>query len=127
MFLYYKTKILLSPSVITSTAGNVSAHRNRTSCFKTEQKPSPAKRIKGYFCSDIVFNLNNKVLNQTEISILEKGLGFLPTPNMINEADLRRDFNMFSRKTRCKCYLRDEPSEELSQIPAFRTKSTWKS
>ena len=79
----------LSPSVVTSTAGNVSTHGNRTSCFKTEQKPPPAssERIKGYFCSDTVFNLSYKVLSQTEISVLEKGLGFVPTPNMTNEAD----------------------------------------
>ena len=111
----------LSPSVVTSTAGNVSTHGNCTSCFKTEQKPPPAssERIKGYFCSDTVFNLSNKVLSQTEISVLEKGLGFVPTPNMINEADLRRDFNEFSRKMRCKWYFRDEPSEEFSEIPAF--------
>ena len=114
----------LSPSVITSTAGNVSTHGNRTSCFKTEQKPPPAssERIKGYFCSDTVFNLSNKVLSQTEISILEKGLGIIPTPNMINEAD----FNKFSRKMRCKWYFRNEPSEEFSEIPTFRPKSTWK-
>ena len=118
----------LSPSVITSTAGNVSTQGNRTCCFRTEQKPPPASsgRIKGYFCSCTVFNLSNKVLSQTEIDILEKGLGFVPTPNMINEADLRRDFNEFSRKMRCKWYFRDEPSEEFSEIPAFRPKSTWK-
>ena len=64
-------------------------HGNRTSCFKTEQKPPPAssERIKGYFCSDTVFNLSYKVLSQTEIRVLEKGLGFVPTPNMTNEAD----------------------------------------
>ena len=119
---------LVDTSVATSTTGNVSTHGNRTSCFKTEQKPPPAssERIKGYFCSDTVFNLSNKVLSQTEISVLEKGLGFVPTPNMINEADLRRDFNEFSRKMRCKWYFRDEPSEEFSEIPAFRPKSTWK-
>ena len=116
----------LSPSVVTSTAGNVSTHGNRTSCFKTEQKPPPAssERIKGYFCSDTVFNLSNKVLSQTEISVLEKGLGFVPTPNMISKTDLRHNFNEFRRKMRCKWYFRDEPSEEFSEIPAFRPKST---
>ena len=67
-----------SPSVITSTAGNVSIHGNSTYCSKTEQIAPPAnvERITGYFSSDTVFNLSNKVLSQTEISILEKGLGF---------------------------------------------------
>ena len=57
---------------------------------------------------------------------MEKGLGFVPTPNMINEEDLRRDFNEFSRKMRCKWYFRNEPSNEFSEIPAFRPKSNWK-
>ena len=94
--------------------------------MKTEQKPPPAssERTKGYFCSHTVFNLSNKVLTQTEISVLDKGLGFVP--NMINEADLRRDFNEFGRKMRCKWYFRDEPSAEFSEIPTFRPKSTWK-
>ena len=79
----------LSPSVVTSAVANVSTHGNCTSCFKTEQKPPPAssERIKGYFCLDTVFNLSKKVLSQTEISVLEKGLGFVPTPNMTKEAD----------------------------------------
>ena len=119
-----------SPSVITSTAGNISTHGNRTSCSKTEQTvPSASKeRLKGYFYSDTVFNLSNKVLSQTEINVLEKGLEFVPTANMINEADMRREFDTFRRKTRYKWYFRDEPSKDFSEIPAFRPKSicTWK-
>ena len=75
---------------------------------------------------DSVFDLSNNVLSQTEISVLEKGLGFIPTPNMINDADLRRDFKEFSRKMSCKSYFRDEPSKDLIEIPAFRPKPTWK-
>ena len=32
--------------------------------------------LNGYFCSDVVFNLINEVLPDTEINILGKGLGF---------------------------------------------------
>ena len=46
--------------------------------------------------------MSNKVLSQPEIKVLEKGLGFVPIPNLINEADLRQNFNEFSRKMRCK-------------------------
>ena len=83
-------------------------------------------KIKVYFCLVTIFSLSFKIFSQTEINILEKGLEFVPTPNMISEADLRRDFKEFSRKIRCKWYLRDEPFEEFSEIPAFRPKSTWK-
>ena len=65
-------------------------------------------RIKGSFSSDSVFNLSKKVLSETEIKVLEKGLGFSPTPSFINEADLQRDFDDFARKMRCKWYFRKE-------------------
>ena len=55
-------------------------------------------RLKGYFCSDVVFNLSHKVLSDLEISVLGKGLGFSPIPTFRNEADLRRDFAEFARK-----------------------------
>ena len=51
-------------------------------------------RLKGY--------LSRKVLTETEILVLEKGLGFAPTPTRINKSDLKRDFNEFSQKMRCK-------------------------
>ena len=65
-------------------------------------------RIKGSFSSDSVFNLSKKVLSETEIKVLEKGLGFSPTPSFINEADLQRDFDDFARKMRCKWYFRNK-------------------
>ena len=37
-----------------------------------------SNRIQGYFCSYIVFNLSKKVLSETEIKELEKGLDFAP-------------------------------------------------
>ena len=38
----------------------------------------PDKRLKGYFCSDTVFNLSGRVLSESEIRVLEKGLDFAP-------------------------------------------------
>ena len=68
--------------------------------------------------------MSNKVLSQTEMSVLKKSL--LPTPNIINGADLRWDFNKFSRKMRCKWYFRDEPSKDFHETPTFRSKCAWK-
>ena len=82
-------------------------------------------RLQVYFCSDVVFNLSHKVLTELEISVLGKGLGFLPTPTFINEADLRKNFADFTRKMRCKCFLRNEATEEFSEIPAFKIRSNW--
>ena len=82
-------------------------------------------RLQGYFWSDVVFNLSYKVLTDLEISVLGKGLGFSPTPTFINEADLRRDFAGFARKMRCKWFFCNEPTEDFTEIPAFRIKSNW--
>ena len=35
-------------------------------------------RLSGYFCSETVFNLSNRVLSDAEIRILEKGLDYAP-------------------------------------------------
>ena len=78
----------------------------------------------GLFVSDCVFNLSKKVLSQTEINVLEKGLGFSPTPSFINETDLRRDFKEFSRKMRCQWYFRNK-TQSSKEIATFHSKSTW--
>ena len=93
----------------------------------TAEKPpkSVNGRMKGYFCSKTVFHLSRKVLTETEIRVLEKGLGFAPTPTRINESDIKRDFNEFSRKMRCKWYFRNEPTENFSEKPAVNIKFNW--
>ena len=60
------------------------------------------KRLRGYFCSETIFNLSHRVLTDTEIKVLEKGLDFAPIQRKINEPELRRDFNEFCRRMRLK-------------------------
>ena len=55
----------------------------------------PDKRLKGYFCSDTVFNLSGRVLFESEIRVLEKGLDFAPFQRKVNEPELRKDFEEF--------------------------------
>ena len=50
-------------------------------------------RVQGYFCSRSVFTLSKKVLTETEIHVLEKGLGFAPTPTKINETKPEERFS----------------------------------
>ena len=52
-------------------------------------------RMKGYFCSDSVFNLSNKVLTEEEIKFYENGLDFAPIQRKVNEPELRQDFENF--------------------------------
>ena len=43
--------------------------------------------LKDIFCSDAVFNLSRRILTETEIQVLEKGLNFAPIQNKINEPE----------------------------------------
>ena len=115
-----------------STSNNISTQGSDTSvslnqCVDQSENevscPVTKQRLKGYLCSNTVFNLSKKVLHEIEIQVLEKGLGFVPTPNSINEEDLRRDFGEVSRKMRCKWYFSDESSPDFSEV---RPKSNWK-
>ena len=72
-----------------------------------------------------IYNLTHKVLTDLGISVLGKGLGFSLTPTFINEANLRRDFADFTRKMRCKRFIRNKPAHYFNEIPAFRIKSNW--
>ena len=68
---------------------------------------------------------SSKVLSDWEIEVLDKGLGFSPTPSFTNEADLKRDSADFSRKMRCKWHFRNDIIEDFSETPAFHIKSAW--
>ena len=92
--------------------------QNKTSIITDES------RLSGYFCSETVFNLSNRVLSDAEIRVLEKGLDYAPIQRKINEPELRDDFNDFCTRMRLKWHFRDEP-DTFSETPAFRPKSTW--
>ena len=82
-------------------------------------------RLSGNFLSDTVFNLSRKVLTDTEIKVLEKGLDFAPIQRKLNEPELRRDFKDFCRHLRLKWYFRNEPTPFFSEQPSFSPKSSW--
>ena len=79
----------------------------------------PDKRLKGYFSSDTVFNLSGRVLSESEIRILEKGLDISPFQRKVNEPELRKDFEDFCRRMRIKWYFRNEISENFSKYQRF--------
>ena len=72
-------------------------------------------RLTGYFCSNTIFNLSRKVLSDTEIKILEKGLDYTPNKNKVNEPELRQEFDEFSSKTLLKWYFRNEATTDFSE------------
>ena len=86
---------------------------------------SNENRLTGYFCSDTIFNLSNRVLSGTEIKVLEKGLDFPPIQRKINEPELRSDFGEFCCRVRIKWRFRNELTLDFTEKPAFHTKSSW--
>ena len=86
----------------------------------------PSKRITGYFVGDTtIFNLSNRVISESELSLLGKGLGFCPTPYQVNEYYLAEDFKEFSRKLRNKWHFRNEEPSIDPEYPHFRNNSGW--
>ena len=55
-----------------------------------------AFRMKGYFCSDTVLNLDHKVFSEYETKVLEKGLDFPLIQKKVNEPEVRQDFENFA-------------------------------
>ena len=82
--------------------------------------------MKGYFCSDTVFKLSNKVSTEGEMKIFEKYLDFGPIQRKVNKPELRQDFENFCRRMRIKWYFENEPSDNFSERPEFLPKSSWK-
>ena len=81
--------------------------------------------IQRYFCLDTVFNLSKKVLSETQIKVMEKGLDFAPIENKIYESELRKSFEEFYRRMRIKWHFLNDVTSQFSEIPAFILESKW--
>ena len=95
---------------------------NNREAYATEKKQAFWVFLLRY----LIFNLSRKVLTDSAIKVLEKGLGYAPIKSKINETELRNDFEEFCRTMRLKWYFRNEPSSEFSETPSFTPKSSWK-
>ena len=80
--------------------------------------------LTGYFCLGTVFNLSKRVLTDAKIKVLENGLNNDPTQNMINEPELKTDFDEFCGRMRLKWYFCNDATPKFSEVSAFRPKST---
>lgn len=62
-----------------------------------------------------VFNLSNRVLNETEIKLLSKGLKYTPTPRMNNE-QLKTDIKEYTRKLQLKEYFNEDDDDSTQNL-----------
>ena len=63
-------------------------------------------RLEVKFVSNNVINLSRRYLSPAEISLLSKGLKFVPTANKIDQAKLKRELEEYGRKLRLMWHLR---------------------
>ena len=78
-------------------------------------------RISGYFCSDTVFNWGHRILTETEIKVLEKGLDYVPVQKEINEPVLIKDFSQLCQRIKNRWYFWIESTPKLNEVPCFKT------
>ena len=80
-------------------------------------------RFQGKFVSKNVVNLSSRELSASEISLLSKGLKFVPTPRGVNRAILKQELETFGRILRLKWFYRNEVKSDV--INPFRPKSNF--
>ena len=71
-------------------------------------------RLKGKFVSPNVINLSTRILSKAEISLLSKGLKFIPTPANVNKALIKEKIEYFDRKLGVLLHFRNEESISIS-------------
>ena len=79
-------------------------------------------RLQGNFVSKNVVNLSRRNLTGSEISLLSKGLNFVPTSNTIDKAKLKMELEALGRILRLKWHFRNE--ENVFDLDQFKPKST---
>ena len=57
-------------------------------------------RYEGKYVNANVINLPNRHLPKDEVSLLSKGLQFVPTPKHINKAKIKEEIEVYGRKPR---------------------------
>ena len=80
-------------------------------------------RLEGKFVSKNVINLSRRNLSASEISLLSKGLKFVPTANKIDRAKLKTELEEYGRKLRLMWHFRND--ERSFAADRFRPKSSF--
>ena len=70
--------------------------------------------LKGKFVSPNVINLSTRILSKAEISLLSKGLKFIPIPTSVNKALIKEELECFGKKLHILYYFQNEESITIS-------------
>ena len=71
-----------------------------------------------------MINLSTRILSKAEISLLSKGLKYIPSQTSVNKALIKEELECFDRKMRILQHFRNEGSITISN--PFKKKSTFK-
>ena len=88
--------------------------------LKSNPNGNKKERMKEKFVSKNVFNLSNRVLTESEISVLGKGLNFVQKPEKRDRYQIRKDPQRLGGDIKLKMYYKTEPSSVFSEKPAFK-------
>ena len=88
--------------------------------LKSNPNGNKKERMKEKFVSKNVFNLSNRVLTESEISVLGKGLNFVQKPEKRDHYQIRKDPQRLGGDIKLKMYYKTEPSSVFSEKPAFK-------
>ena len=78
--------------------------------------------MKGVFISDNIVNISGRQFSNAEISLLSKGLKFVPTPTYVDRSLLKQDIEKFARKLRLKWHFRNNRNDSTT-YDRFRKKT----
>ena len=96
-------------------------HSSNHGLNKTNSVTIVNERYKGKFVSPNVVNLSCRNLTSNEISLLSKGLKFVPTPRGINKGLIKEELEAYGRKLRLMWHFHND-EREFSYDP-FKKKS----
>ena len=88
---------------------------------------TPDQRLDGKSVSKNVFNLSHQALTEHEISVLDKGLNFVPTPEKLDRLQIKIDLERLGRDVNLNLrkYFKDNPTPAFAEKPTFKVPSTW--
>ena len=117
------TKTMFDDSRISDSENSKNCEGTPFSNVQDNETEMCEGRLKGKFVSKNVINLSKRNLSENEISLLSKGLNFIPTSNKVDVARLKLELEQFGRMLRLKWHFRNDKRD--IPINLFKAKSTF--
>ena len=100
--------------------------RKENKKYKNSVKKYLHKQIATTMPIDNIYNMGNFPLNHFEQSVLNKGLSFVITPEMVTKDEVFKAFLKFKRRILLHYYFFTRPTNKIKTLPnKFRSGSNW--